>query len=112
VSPSGNDPPEDHSRDEHTRDGYIFEWNLAKAHANLRKHGVDFPEATTAFGDPMALIMFDPDHSTTEDRWILLGRSSRGRILVVSFVERHPRTRIISARFATRLERIQYASIE
>jgi len=107
LSPTEADPP-----DSHSSDGYSFEWNLAKARSNLRKHGVDFPEATTAFGDPMALTMFDPDHSSTEERWILLGRSSRGRILVVSFVERRSRTRTISARFATRRERSQHASIE
>jgi len=89
--------------------GYIFEWDRAKSRANLRKHGVGFLEAATVFADPLGISIFDPDHSIEEDRWLLLGRSDLGRILVVSYTERPPRTRIISARPATRMERSQYA---
>ncbi len=90
--------------------GYIFEWSERKSLANQSKHGVDFHEAATAFGDPISINLFDPDHSAEEDRWLLLGRSEKGRILVVSYTERPPRTRIISARPATRRERSQYAT--
>jgi hypothetical protein len=91
--------------------GYIFEWDREKSRTNQRKHGVEFVEAATVFADPRGISIFDPDHSIAEDRWLLLGRSERGRILVVSYTERPPRTRIISARSATRLERSQYAQL-
>jgi uncharacterized DUF497 family protein len=88
--------------------GYQFEWDPAKAGANIRKHGVSFEEATTVFGDPLAMNKADPDHSEPENRFILLGVSDRYRLLVVSYTERPPRTRLISARLATRRERSQY----
>ena len=88
--------------------GYIFEWDPEKAEANLSKHGVSFAEAVTAFGDPLSMNMPDPDHSEGEQRFIVLGMSDRYRLLVVSYTERLPRTRIISARLATRHERKQY----
>lgn len=88
--------------------GYIFEWDPAKADANARKHGVTFDEASTVFGDPLNLLMSDPDHSLDEERYLLLGMSNRRRLLVVAFAERPPRTRLISARRATRQERRQY----
>ena len=88
--------------------GYNFEWDPKKAEANLRKHGVSFTEAVTAFGDPLSINMPDPDHSDREQRFIVLGMSERYRLLVVSYTERPPRTRIISARLATRNERKQY----
>jgi len=88
--------------------GYIFEWDPEKAEANLSKHGVSFAEAVTAFGDPLSMNMRDPDHSEGEQRFIVLGMSDRYRLLVVSYTERPPRTRIISARLATRHERNQY----
>jgi uncharacterized DUF497 family protein len=87
---------------------YIFEWDTKKAGLNLRKHGVGFDEAATVFGDPLALLMPDPDHSVQEMRYILLGTSNRRRLLVVAFAERPPRTRLISARRATRQERRNY----
>jgi uncharacterized DUF497 family protein len=87
---------------------YVFEWNSAKAIANVRKHGVTFDEASTAFGDPLALLMPDPDHSNGEAHYLLLGMSAYQRLLVVAFVERPPRTRLISARRATRGERKGY----
>ena len=88
--------------------GYNFEWDPEKAEANLGKHGVSFAEAVTAFGDPLSMNMPDPDHSETEQRFIVLGMSDRYRLPVVSYTERPPRTRIISARLATRHERRQY----
>lgn len=88
--------------------GYIFEWDPAKAEANVRKHDVTFDEASTVFGDPLNLLMSDPDHSLDEERYLLLGMSNRRRLLVVAFAERPPRTRLISARRATRRERRQY----
>ncbi len=87
---------------------YQFEWDADKAAANLRKHSVAFDEAVTAFGDPLSVLLPDPDHSLGEERYLVLGLSNAGRLLVVAFVERPPRTRIISARLATRRERHDY----
>ena len=88
--------------------GYEFEWDPAKAAANLRNHGVSFEEASTVFADALAMLMADPDHSTEEQRYVLLGESSQRNVLVIAFAERPPRTRLISARKATRHERRQY----
>lgn len=85
-----------------------FEWDAAKAARNISKHGVSFQEAATVFGDPLALTYFDPDHSAKEDRYLTFGHSSAGGLLVVSHTEREDRTRIISARRATRRERKSY----
>jgi uncharacterized DUF497 family protein len=85
-----------------------FEWDPDKATRNLAKHGVSFHEAATVFGDPLAITFFDPDHSEDEDRFLTFGLSSAGRLLVVSHTDRGDRTRIISARRATRRERKQY----
>lgn len=88
--------------------GYIFEWDPVKAEANVRKHRVTFDEASTVFGDPLNLVMADPDHSRDEERYLLLGMSNRRRLLVVAFAERPPRTRLISARRTIRQERRFY----
>ena len=88
--------------------GYEFEWNETKAEANVGRHGVSFEEASTVFGDPLAVLLPDPDHSQGEERFLVLGMSSRQRVLVVSHAERPPRTRLISVRPATRYERGQY----
>jgi hypothetical protein len=88
--------------------GYIFEWDPVKAEANVRKHGVTFDEASTTFKDPLNLLMADPDHSHEEERFLLLGMSNQRRLLVVAFAERPPRTRLVSARRATRQERRRY----
>lgn len=88
--------------------GYIFEWDPKKAESNARKHGVTFDEASTAFGDPLALLMPDPDHSFGEERYVLLGMSNRRRLVVAAFAERPPRTRLISARRATGQEQRRY----
>lgn len=81
---------------------YVFEWDPGKAASNVAKHRVRFEEAATVFGDPLAILSPDPDHSVGEMRFLLLGSSNRARVLVVAFAERSPRTRIISARPATR----------
>ena len=88
--------------------GYEFEWDPRKAAENVRKHGVSFEEASTVFSDPLAMLRADPDHSIEEQRFVLLGMSSGGTLLVVSFGERPPRSRLISARPATRHERKDY----
>jgi len=88
--------------------GYIFDWDPEKARSNVRKHGVSFEEASTVFGDPLALLMRDPDHSLEEERYLLLGMSIRERLLVVAYAERPPLTRLISARRASRVERRKY----
>jgi uncharacterized DUF497 family protein len=85
-----------------------FEWDPDKAARNLAKHGVSFAEAATVFGAPLAMTYFDPDHSDEEDRFLTFGHSSKGHLLVVSHTDREDRTRIISARRATRKERKQY----
>lgn len=79
-----------------------------KATSNLKDHKVSFEEASTVFGDPLAMLMADPDHSEDEERYLLLGTSLQRRLLVVSFAERPPRTRLISSREATRRERRHY----
>lgn len=88
--------------------GLIFEWDPAKARINVRRHRVAFEEATTVFGDPLSITIPDPLHSTGEHRFIIVGRSRRGRLLVVGHTERGDRIRVITARLATRRERMQY----
>ena len=88
--------------------GYIFEWDPVKAESNVRKHAVTLDDDSTVFGDPLNLLMADPDHSRDEERFLLLGMSNQRRLLVVAFAERPPRTRLISARRATRQERRRY----
>ena len=88
--------------------GYIFAWDPKKAESNARKHGVTFDEASTVFGDPLGLLMPDPDHSLNEERYLVLGMSNQQRLLVVAFAERPPRTRLISARRATPREWRRY----
>lgn len=85
-----------------------FEWDQEKAASNEEKHGVSFDEASTAFGDPLSLTIADPDHSAEEQRFILIGESYIGRLVVVSHTERGDRIRIINARLATRAERYSY----
>ena len=87
-----------------------FEWDLEKEQSNIQKHGVDFTEAATVFGDPLELTISDPDHSIGEYRFLSMGHSLRHRILVVSYTERENRIRIISARTASPKERRQYES--
>ena len=82
-----------------------FEWDRPKAERNLKRHRVSFDEAVTVFYDPLAATFDDPDHSLGENRLITIGRSSRGRLLVVVHVERGDTIRIISARLTTAQER-------
>ena len=85
-----------------------FEWDPAKAAANLATHGVSFEEASTVFGDPLSVTKPDARHSHGEERFAILGLSARGRLLAVYHAERGERIRIISAREATRRERADY----
>jgi uncharacterized DUF497 family protein len=87
-----------------------FEWDPDKERSNIERHGVDFTEAATVFGDPLELTISDPDHSVGEFRFLSIGHSSFNRILVVSYTEREDRIRIISARTASPQERRQYES--
>lgn len=85
-----------------------FKWDPAKARANLRKHGVPFREAFSIFWDPLGITFFDPDHSEEEDRFITIGFSEAGRLLMVAHTDRGDNIRIISARELTREERVTY----
>ncbi len=85
-----------------------FEWDDEKANANLKKHGVSFDEAKTLFDDLFSVELFDPDHSDSESRFVIVGESNLQRLLIVSYAERHDSVRIISARPATPKERRDY----
>jgi len=85
-----------------------FEWDLNKARLNLRKHGVAFKEAATVFRDPLSITFDDPDHSEEEERYIIIGLSDAGRLLMVSHTNRGNRIRVIHARELTRSEREAY----
>ena len=85
-----------------------FDWDPEKADSNSKKHGVTFAEAATAFGDPLSITIPDGEHSAGEARFILLGLSFQGRLVVVVHAEAHDSIRIISARLATRAERKSY----
>ena len=85
-----------------------FEWDPRKDAANRRKHRVGFREATTVFGDPLALTFPDIEHSESEHRFLTIGASIGGRVLVVVHTERRETIRIISVRVATRRERKFY----
>lgn len=85
-----------------------FEWDNKKAERNLRVHGVSFDEAKIVFADPLFLTFADTDHSQEEQRFIIMGQSNEGRLLVVAYTERGQTIRLISAREATRRERQYY----
>lgn len=85
-----------------------FEWNEKKAASNLSKHRVSFEEAKTIFDDPLYVDFYDPDHSEDEERYIIVGESNRGRLLIVSYTERGDSIRLISAREVTITEREAY----
>jgi hypothetical protein len=91
---------------------YNFEWDPIKARENRNKHGVDFDEAATIFRDSRAFSIFDPDNSETEDRWITMGISEKGRLLIVNHTFRESgeevAIRIISSRKATKKETYKY----
>ena len=85
-----------------------FEWDPAKARANLRKHRVAFSEALTVIADGLSITVYDPDHSQGEDRYLTVGISTNGRLLMIAHTDRGGRIRIISARDLTRTERDAY----
>jgi uncharacterized protein len=85
-----------------------FEWDDNKAVSNLSKHGVSFDEAKTVFDDPLYVDFYDPDHSDDEERYLIVGESNRGRLLIVSYTERKDSIRVISAREVTKSEREAY----
>jgi len=87
---------------------FVFEWDEEKADKNLKKHGVGFNEAKTVFNDPFSLTIYDPDHSVNEHRYVDIGLSSKGRLIVVSYSEKGERVRIISCRKAAKKERKAY----
>lgn len=89
-----------------------FEWHEEKAQANLKKHEVGFEEAATIFNDPMILAMPDVTHSDHEIRYIAIGMSANGRLLVVVFSEQNDKTRLISCRKATKTEIKTYETIK
>jgi uncharacterized DUF497 family protein len=85
-----------------------FEWDPTKARLNLKKHGVAFKQAATVFRDTLGITIFDPDHSEMEDRFITIGFSAAGRLLMVGHTDRGERIRVFSARELTRAEREAY----
>ncbi|MEB3232490.1 MAG: BrnT family toxin [Leptolyngbyaceae bacterium] len=85
-----------------------FEWDENKAERNLSKHGVSFEEAKTVFDDPLYVDFYDPDHSEDEERYLIVGESNQGRVLIVSYVERGNSIRLISVREVTRTEQEAY----
>jgi uncharacterized protein len=87
-----------------------FEWDHRKAATNIIRHRVEFTEAVTVFGDPLELTIPDPDQSVAERRFLSIGQSVSGRLMVVAYTERAGRIRIISARLADAHERRAYES--
>lgn len=85
-----------------------FKWDDKKAAANLADHGVSFDEAKTVFDDPLYVDFYDPDHSYEEHRYLMVGESRRGRLLIVSYTERGESVRVIGAREVTSSERKAY----
>jgi uncharacterized DUF497 family protein len=85
-----------------------FEWDEDKSRINLNKHGISFNEAKTVFEDPFSLPLDDPTHSKGETRFLIIGYSTRQRLLLVVYTERGKNIRIISARNVTRGERAIY----
>ena len=86
----------------------VFEWDKQKAKINQRKHNISFEEASTVFDDPLAVNFDDPDHSTGENRYLIIGLSDQARFLFVSYTDRNNKIRLISARLVTPKERRYY----
>jgi len=84
------------------------EWDQAKAANNLEKHGVSFQEGASVFDDPLYIDFYDPDHSVDEHRYLIMGQSAAGRLLIVSYTQRDEVVRLISAREVTSSERRAY----
>jgi uncharacterized DUF497 family protein len=89
-----------------------FEWDTNKAAKNIKKHQVSFDEAATVFDDPLFITFVDEEHSVEEERYITIGLSKGGRLLMVAHTDRGGRIRIISARKATKKEEQFYAEAE
>jgi len=87
-----------------------FDWDQEKARTNFAKHGTSFNEATSTFDDPLFLTFADPEHSIQEQRFIIMGESIKGQLLVVAYTERKGTIRLISARPATLQECKAYES--
>lgn len=85
-----------------------YEWDHEKAKSNLEKHAVSFEEAATVFDDPLYVDFYDPDHSVDEHRYLIMGQSTAGRLLIVSYTEGDDVVRLISAREVTSAERKAY----
>lgn len=85
-----------------------FEWDPEKARRNVQAHGVSFLEAAEVFADELSSTVADPDHSEGERRYLIFGQTQSGRPLVVVFVERRGRIRLISAREMTKRESRAY----
>ena len=85
-----------------------FTWDPNKERRNKRDHGIAFQEATTVFGDSLAVTVSDPDHSVGQERFVTIGHSTSGTLLVVCHTEQGDTIRIISARRATSHERKDY----
>jgi len=86
-----------------------YDWDQEKAQTNLKKHGISFQEAASAFGDPLALTFDDPDHSIGEHRLLTFGVTKTGKWVIVSHTEKHNAIlRIISARPMNKYERKIY----
>lgn len=82
-----------------------FTWDPRKEHRNVGKHGVAFREAATVFSDAFSTTFPDPAHSHAEERYVTIGLSDRGNVLVIAHADHEDAVRIISARRATRSER-------
>src|SRR5690349_1345743 len=85
-----------------------YEWDQEKAASNLKKHEVSFEEAATVFDDPLYIDFYDPDHSIEEHRYLIMGQSTAGRLLIVSYTEKDDVVRLINAREVTSAERRAY----
>lgn len=93
-------------------EGLQFEWDETKAAKNIEKHQESFDEAATVFDDPMFITFIDEEHSVDEERYITIGLSKQGRLLMVAHTDREGRICIISARKATKIEEQFYAEVE
>ncbi len=84
------------------------DWHSSKETTNQRKHGISFENAASVFSDPLSLTVKDPEHSFNEIRYNIIGSARNGELLVVTFIERRNKLRIISARMPTRSEKKDY----
>ncbi len=89
-----------------------FEWDEAKAIANLKKHKISFEEAKTVFADPFSITVGDPKHSIDERRFVDIGAAANGKVLVVSYTQRGEKIRFVSCRKSTRAKRKIYEERE